>query len=66
VYQWDEGGEGELREAAGMTCSGLRDGLHFDGIAPAEMPIVTVSDQWTYVLVHDRATAKLMWVRALQ
>ncbi len=35
-------------------------------MAPAEMPTVTVSDQWTYVLVHEQATARLMWERALQ
>lgn len=30
------------------------------------MPIVTVSGQWTYVLVREQATERLMWVRALQ
>jgi hypothetical protein len=35
-------------------------------IAPAEMSIVAVSGQWTYVLVYEQATAKLVWVRVLQ
>lgn len=35
-------------------------------IASAEMPTATVSGLWTYVLVREQVTVRLMWERGLQ